>query len=84
MRTRSFQKVDKGIPIPPESAQEHRYRWPWKQLEIGDSFLAPLDGDDEGVVRHRMRTQCINTGKKLNKSFRAERDKRGIRVWRIL
>lgn len=82
MQIRVQPKIDKGIPIPPIPTEVRRYNWPWTKLGVGDSFLAPLDGDDEDVVRHRMRTQCINTGKKLNRKFRAERDRRGIRVWR--
>lgn len=76
--------IDKGIAIPPVTPSKSRqYKWPWKKLLVGDSFLAPLDGADEMVVRHRMRAQCVNTGKKLKMKFRAERDKRGVRVWRV-
>lgn len=80
---RIIPKIDRGIPIPPPNPSKSRdYKWPWLKLDVGDSFLAPLDGADEMVVRHRMRAQCVNTGKKLSKTFRAERDKRGVRVWR--
>lgn len=75
--------IDKGIPVPPANpSKSHDYKWPWKKLDVGDSFLVPLDGRDEMVVRHTMRAQCVNTGKKLYVTFRAERDKRGVRVWR--
>lgn len=76
-------KIDKGIPVPPEPSEKRRYKWPWTKLQVGDSFLVPFNGDDALVVRHRMRTQCINTGKKLKMKFRAERHNRGVRVWRI-
>lgn len=78
-------KIDKGIPIPPViPSKSNEYKWPWKKLVVGDSFLVPLDGRDEMVVRHTMRAQCVNTGKKLGATFRAERDKRGVRVWRTV
>jgi len=63
-------QIDKNIPVPSKT------KYPFGALEIGDSFLAPDEGNVRGAavayaLRHRgykFKTMKVDTG---------------IRVWRI-
>ena len=66
--------VEKNIPIPPE---KKRNVYPYKVLEIGESFFVPA-GKLQIVCNANYRT-----GKLLDRKFIARKDGEGVRVWRI-
>ena len=68
-------KVEKGIPIPPTS---NRGKYPWLQMEVGDSFFAP--GRKTSQIG-----SCYNriVGKTFRSRTRIENGVKGVRVWRI-
>lgn len=59
-------KIDKGVPMPT--------KYPWKSMEIGDSFVFPYRPSNKGLYRC-----AAHAGIKI--SIRKEGD--GIRIWRI-
>lgn len=63
--------LDKDIPVP-----EPRKRYPYKEMEVGDSFFV------EGGGIQNICNQNYRTGKKLGKSFIARKEDNGVRVWR--
>ena len=66
-------KINKNIPIPDNKV---RRSYPYKDMEIGDSFY--IDGLGLSVV-------CNNNyryGKKLGMRFIARSENEGVRVWR--
>lgn len=65
-------KIDKGVPIPPRRAGAHKY--PWYDMEIGDSFFT-----EEEKVRAAASKIGPRTGHRY--ATRAEGD--GYRVWRV-
>lgn len=63
-------KIDKTIPIPPKQmGREPKY--PWKEMEVGDSFLVP------NITREK-----INATSPHGKYLKRQEDG-GVRVWRI-
>jgi len=66
-------EVEKNIPIPPE---KKRNVYPYKQLEVGESFFVPT-GKIQIVCNANYRT-----GKQLGKKFIARKESEGVRVWR--
>ena len=64
-------KIERGIPVP-----QGRAKYPWRQLQIGESFLAPVRYTS--LANGRVQAQRI-TGFK----FRMKPEKEGTRVWRI-
>ena len=87
--------VDKDFPIPENAGNKGRpLLYPWKEMEIGDSFFVPLDMMNE-VKKNKtiiqLRGQLANTayryGQRHDKIFatRQEGDahNKGVRVWRI-
>lgn len=69
-------KIDKDVPIP-EKHHEGNSKYPWDEMEVGDSFLV-----DE--VKHISVAQGILRVNKLKKPkhFICKRVENGTRVWR--
>jgi hypothetical protein len=65
-------KVEKGVPIP-----SNRPTYPFAQLQVGDSFAAPL-------AKHgSLRTLATWYGKEWSRRFVCRRAGKGVRVWRV-
>ena len=64
-------EVQKDVPIP-----EARKRYPYKEMDIGDSFFV-----DAGGIQN-VCNQNYRMGKKLGMSFIARKENGGVRVWR--
>jgi hypothetical protein len=70
-------KIEKGIPMPEKNPPPGRVcRFPFAQLEIGDSFLVPE------VKLKSIRQTCFYYGKKLGRKFTSAEVEGGVRVWR--
>lgn len=67
--------IEKDVPIPGGFC----YRYPFKQMEIGDSFLI---GNDE-TMASRVRSAGCNYSKKHNKKFTVRKCLDGYRIWRV-
>lgn len=73
--------IDKGIIIPRQML--HGGKYPWRDMEIGDSFFVP------GKDFSKMQSQASHTGIKLKKKFMVYRTNEGsrkiagVRIWRI-
>lgn len=69
----------RSVPIPPRS------KYPWKTIDVSDSFFVPVSGDKERFLR-QMRIQSIRAGKKYSRRFVTrtvnEQGQEGIRIWR--
>jgi len=62
--------IDKGVAMPTENG---RCKYPWKDMEVGDSFSLPKLSISTGAVNERYKP----------KKFVARKDGDGYRVWRI-
>ena len=67
-------KIDKGIPVPTTG----KSRYPWNDMEIGDSFLVTEPHDVQ-----RVRQRAFEASRRLNRKFitRSEEPK-SVRIWR--
>lgn len=67
-------KIEKGVPIPPA---RHGRKYPWHEMEIGDSFVVPdMSKSHAGAVCGGAR----KNGRKF--SFRLL-ETGGVRIWRV-
>jgi hypothetical protein len=66
-------KIDRGIPLP-EVMRKMRY--PWMQMEVGDSFFAP------SAVLKTMKCSAYKMGLNLGRKYEAHPEAGGVRVWR--
>jgi hypothetical protein len=71
----TMQKIDKGIPIPyPKNGRFY----PWKEMEVGDSFIVRTPFLKSAVCMAYTATQ------KYGKVFRARQTDDGqYRIWRV-
>ena len=69
-------KIDKDIPFPPSLAGA-KSSYPWKELEVGDSFFT-ANGNTKTLS-----VGCSVHGARMGRKFRARKVDGGTRVWRI-
>lgn len=72
-------KIEKGVPIL-ETRGTRTEEYPFRDLEIGDSFLIPSPSSKE---KQSILSQAYNRGKKLNRRFVTRTVPEGLRVWRV-
>lgn len=76
-------QIEKNVPLPPRGGPGRPYIYPFRDMEVGDSFLVPC-GDNE---RDREKTHRRLTGAwkaVQGRKFTARRIVgEGVRVWRI-
>lgn len=74
--------IEKGVPMPDRPA-----RYPFRDMEIGDSFVVPIRGGEhrEPIYRRRISAAASDFRKRtgLKWYFRTERDLDGLRVFRV-
>lgn len=68
-------KIDKGIPLPPKG--EYRRKFPFSQMEIGDSVFVA----DKRPAEFAASMQYVR--RKLGYRFTTRSENGGTRVWRI-
>ena len=73
-------KIDKGIELPKRKAPVSHRKYPWDELEVGDSFFIPKK-KIVGIGNIRLAAE-----KRLNRKFSGrsvvEHRVKGVRVWR--
>jgi len=68
-------KIEKGIPAP-KANRGARTLYPWREMEVGDSFLIPFatDGKRRGIY------SCAS---RLGIKIATRTVEGGVRIWRI-
>lgn len=67
-------KIDKGIPqLPPIE----RTKWPFQDMEVGDSFWVPFE------LFSRIQCAATRAGQRHGKLFSVRRFENGFRCWRL-
>lgn len=70
-------KIEKGIPAPEDNLGSAKY--PYSEMEIGDSVFFDVNLHDQNKARIAARVYSHRTGKK----FTARKVEGGVRIWRI-
>lgn len=65
-------QIDRDVPLP----ANNRSTWPWADMEVGDSFGAPIN------KHNALRAGVAFAGKKLGRKFICRLHGDGVRVWR--
>jgi len=68
-------KIEKGIPLPTTARTPRAEKYPLRQLEVGDSFVAPVG---QAALSAHARRVAKDTGYK----FVVRHAEGGARVWR--
>lgn len=67
-------KIDKGIPLPPRGG---RQRYPWQEMEVGDSFFV------EGASVRSLSAAAAQVGRRSGRKFSLRTVEGGVRCWRV-
>ena len=70
-------QVNQGVPMPPNKRPQKQDKWPWTELEVGDSFLM------EGAKGNAAYTITYHASRRLGRKFSVRQVDGGYRVWRI-
>lgn len=79
--------IEKNIPIPSKPQGRggpgpRQPKYPWRELEVGDSFWLPDEPDHKTLVSRV--SACMTHQRKANGlEFTMRTEGAGIRVWRI-
>jgi len=76
-------KIDKGIEMP--EARINSCKYPFRKMEIGDSFLheKPYSRENMSLISNNARNFCSQSKDCKHYKFSARKVDDGIRVWRI-
>jgi len=69
-------KIDKGVPIPPPTKGGGQFKYPWHEMEVGDSFVVV------GVTRSLWRNHARANITYAPKMWEARPEGKDLRVWR--
>ena len=80
-------QIDKNIPVPAETEVWGNTRYPWLEMDIGDSFFqAPFENEDQTVCRKRMMAARANRrrshGENYVIAYVTENGIDGVRMWK--
>lgn len=65
--------IDRDIPVP---TTHPTTRYPWREMEVGDSFFVP------GKTQREMAGSATGAGGRLGRRFIVRTERNGARVWR--
>lgn len=74
-------QVQKGIPL--EKRREPRSRYPFEEMEVGDSFFVKCDEGSLVSKRSTVLSSSIYYGKMCGKKFTSRTFPDGFRIWRV-
>lgn len=76
--------IEKGIEVP--SPRNGRYRphtrYPFVEMEVGESFFVPLEKELPVWLRSHVQNAAYRYGKKMNRIFVVRAIDGGFRCWR--
>jgi hypothetical protein len=74
-------KIEKKVPTPPKPTNS-RAKYPWREMDIGDSFFVPCKKED--MVKFRKSLGACACAPKLKPlKFTVRYVDGGVRVWRV-
>lgn len=76
-------QIEKGIPLPPRSRSSGYSKYPFADMQLGDSFVISLNpGESIDQLRFRANSALAKARKTTNAQFSSRTVDGGIRIWR--
>lgn len=72
-------EIEKGIPLPTNTRNS---KYPYKDMQVGDSFLIPAHPEDVPQWLKSIRNSMFAAGKRHGIKLTAAAADGGVRVWR--
>jgi len=79
--------IEHGIPLPDPVKTERKIgvtHYPWREMEVGDSFLVPYDGEPGTAVQNRVNATATHYRKRyaITQRHTTRQTPDGVRCWR--
>jgi hypothetical protein len=74
-------QIQKNIPM--ESTRETKSKYPFHEMEVGDSFFIKCDAETLTSKRSTVLSSSVYYGKSTGKKFKSRTYPEGFRIWRI-
>jgi len=76
--------IDKDIPIPQNiTSRQGRTKYPFRIMEVGDSFLIPCDKKDRKRVTSTISSTIARFKLELKHEYTRACVDGGVRIWRV-
>lgn len=66
-------KIDKGVPLVPKCANGKLSKYPWRTMNVGDSFFC---------TTKNIQSACSYAALRTGFKFESRKENNGFRVWR--
>jgi len=80
-------KIEKGVEMPREQKKHHNRIYPFREMEIGDSFLIKTTSmtkdEDYQKTRNRAYSAAAQASARLKVRFKVMDAIGGFRIWRV-
>lgn len=75
--------IERGIPVPAHGGGPNRRRFPFPDMEVGDSFLVPWRESESKTRSNISNAMAAYKLRHAPKDFTSRKTDGGVRVWRI-
>lgn len=75
-------EIEKGVPLLGKGSGTPYAKWPFREMEVGDSFLCPIPATDKAACG-RLSSAVSWWGTRHKQKFATRKVEGGVRVWRI-
>lgn len=76
-------EIKKGVPLPPSRQVGRGAKYPFLEMEVGDSFFHKLEGEDVLVVQRRLSAAAMHASRKTGRIFTTRAFEEAVGVWRL-
>jgi hypothetical protein len=74
-------EIEKNILVPPKQKQVYRGKYPFAQMQVGDSFFVRQEQGNKSAIRSS--AQLAKKALGFRFIVRTDNDNTGVRVWRV-
>jgi hypothetical protein len=74
-------QIEKNIPMPNLGKNRRAVKYPFMQMEVGDSFFVELEHNHKN--HNTLSTAAYQAAKRLGVVFTKQKVENGYRVWRV-
>lgn len=76
--------IQKGVPLPPTQEVVAKSRYPWDLMQVGDSFLVPLEeGKTARQLMQRISPAASRHAARTGRKYALRIVEDGVRIWRV-
>lgn len=76
-------KIESDVPLPATRSAGRAETYPWRKLEIGESFMIPYGDRTPKEASLHASKRAFDAYQRTGRKFSCRRVPEGVRVWRV-